>query len=462
MHLIFLSLLAACGGKDDTGAVDSGDDTGTDQGCAGDDAACGDGQICEEDTCVDGDRNNAVDEAEAIVWDVPVTGVINPADDADYYAFTAEGGEYVRVETVLTTDEGDTVVSLRDPAGKVVTSADAFATGTGVTGVDAVAFAYLADAGTYTIRVEDVGTASGEGGSGSPDYGYTLTLQEWEDTTGETDSAESPSATIDLSDERIWNSLGALLETAGDSDWITVSFPLDGQNLYVDGNEDLTGSDLSPVVRLWNADGTLLGEKSAVGPDEYLLGPHLAAGSYLVEIADAGGGGGANDWAFLHFISRADTEGYEFTEDVEPGSTSDDAVALPLTDYENGSGLAYSQAQGLGWIDAADDEDWFVIPMSYDKGGMVVCLASSFYGSLTAPTIELYDASLTLVASAEGTTVGVPTAHLDNVDAAPGSWFLRVTGGADGGTGLGAWYRFYWYTASFAISDYADGGYACP
>lgn len=468
MRLTLLALLAACAGDKDTGTTDSSSDSGTDSavdGTCSDDDACGDGEICVDDACVDGDRNNSLDEAEAILWSDGVTGILNPEDDVDYYVFTAEGGEYVRVATTEDTDavpDANTFVTIRDPAGKVVTTADGYATGTGVTGVDAVAFAYLADPGVYSISVEDAVSAAGGTGWGDPDYVYTLTLDEWTDVTTESDSAESPGITVAMGDDRVWYTVGTLVGSAGDSDFIAVSVPRGGENLYVDGNADLTGSDLSPHYRLWDADGQLLGEKSNVGPDDYLLYPHLAAGDYVVEVTDAGGQGGDNAWAFTHLITRADSDGYEFSEEVEPDDAMDAAVALPFTEYENSSGKPFSQAQGLGWLDVGGDEDWYQLTSTYASTNIVACLASSWWGSLAAPGLELYDAGGVVLASSEGTEGALPTAHFDSVTVEPGTYYLRVVPPADVPPGAGAWYRFYWYSASFSVASYAEGGYACP
>ena len=87
------------------------EDTGTtivvDEGCSTDND-CAQGLICENTECIDGDRNNALEEAESLLWEASKSGIINPAGDVDYYTFNAEGGEYIRVYTVSGEDD-DTV-----------------------------------------------------------------------------------------------------------------------------------------------------------------------------------------------------------------------------------------------------------------------------------------------------------------------------------------------------------------
>src|SRR5678815_1317390 len=72
---------------------DGGDDGGTSD-CA-DDGECSPWQICEAGDCLDGDRNNATDEAEPLLWEGAAEGYINPENDVDFYSFTADGGEYI-------------------------------------------------------------------------------------------------------------------------------------------------------------------------------------------------------------------------------------------------------------------------------------------------------------------------------------------------------------------------------
>ncbi len=459
---MFLLLLAACPNPDDdyktTGETDP---TVPDTAECADDTDCGADQICEAEVCVDGDRNNAPDEATPILWEETLSGVINPDGDIDYYRFEAEGGEYLRALTALVddTEDYDTVLTIREANGKTVTSADAYATGTSVTGEDAVAFAYLAEAGTYTIAVEDIGTASGGVGYGHPEYGYQLTLEEWGDATAETDDADAPRLNLDLSDERIWYSAGVLVGEAGDADYIGIAHIQDGDNLYVDGNEDISGSDLAPLVRLWDPAGNLLGEKANVGPDEYLFYPRLAEGDYVIEVTDAGGDGGANAWMYTHVIVRPDYDGYAFEAEAEPNADAGTASTLPFTTYQNSNGDDYQQAQGLGWIDTDGDEDWFLVDETYTDGGLVLCLMSGFYGSTVAPTVAVYDGDGNLLASDAGSATAYPTANLDNVSNDGTPRYLRVTGDV---SGPGAWYRFYVYVASFDVADYGDGGYGCP
>lgn len=465
-----LGFASGCGGDksvDDGDAGDSGDsgdagDSGNSGStdCTGDDS-CPDWQICESGECIDGDRNDSSDDAESILWEDVFTGYINPAGDVDYYTFSAEGGEMIKLSVTTEYEDGDTVMVLRKPNGKVVSMADEFATETSVTDVDSVVFAYLSKAGDYVLSIEDDGTwYSGGDPVGDPDYAYTIALEEWNQPAPEPDSFDDPGFTSSLAGERLWSSIGVLLETEGDKDYVALDFDIDGANIYLDGDQSMDGSDAVARVRLLTPDGTVLTDKSDVGPSHYALYPAAAAGSYVVELSDESGGGGDDYWLFLHIIARYDDPAF----DQESESNDDVAMAdeLQQTTYENGSGLEYDRALGMGVLDAADDDDWFSFEAPYDENYVVVCMNSSLWGSGVAPGLELADLAGTVLDSGAGSSTSSPNARIENAVVEPGSYYLRVVPPDDAVGGPGDWYRFSLYVASFNVASYEDGGYACP
>jgi hypothetical protein len=447
------------GDGDGSGDGSGGGDDGSDGSCV-EDTQCAGYEICEGSECVDGDRNNAVEEAESILWDDTRTGYVNPENDVDYFTFDADGGEFVRISLTIPEDfeVSDTVVELRKSNGKVVTTADAFATETGVTGVDAVVFAYLDEAGTYTISVEDDGSAGrdDEGVTvGSRDYSYTLALEQWNGHTDEDDDLGSPSALVVLEAERLWSSVGVVLEEEGDADYIQLEHAVDGASLYLDGNQDLTGSDASPRVRLLTESGTPLTDKVGVGPEEYALAPTLESGTYIIEISDADGGGSSNHWTWVHLISRVDT--YEHTLDNESNDSQVSANLVDQEEFENSGGNLFTRGQLQGDAEDGEDEDWYRFSVDYEESWLVACLNSSVLGSTMAPDLEIYNSGGELVESASGSELTDPTTLIENLTATPGDYYLRVIPPIDVTGGPGAWYRLNLFVASFEV-----GGYACP
>ncbi len=449
------------------GAVDGGDggggDAGSDGSCS-DDAACGTGQICEAGECVDGDRNNSVDEAASLLFTDPsdeaarIRGILNPIYDQDYYRIDADGGEFVRISTY--TDEEDetrdTVVTLLQDNGKVVTYANGHAAGGGVSDADSVVYGYLPTEGAYYVLVEDDATFFGEGEpEGARDYVYDLQMVLWGRRTFEPDSFSEPNESIEISSDNSWFARGVLLEEPGDLDYVSLDFQLDGHDLFLDGNYDIEGSDADPRVRLLDArTGEVLRDKRQNGLPGAVWYPNLPRGEYVVELSDAAGGGGAAHWFYLHAIARENSDSYVWETEINDSLESAEVVAQE--ELETSSGNLYLVSRLQGWADSPGDEDWFELTSPYDDGRFVVCVNSTWYGSTTAPTVELYDSSGELVAGVEGEADSAvyPTATMANLDAPTGTYYVRVAHSEGVEGTAGDWYRMLTYVASFNVNDY--------
>jgi hypothetical protein len=448
--------------------VDPGDGGGGGDGGDGscdDDGDCGRGKICVEQACVAGDRNNSADEAEALRFGDGETfaeGTINPAGDRDWWVIEADGGEYIRVVTVVDGEDEDgpydTVLRVERANGKPVTSANEFATGSGVSGVDAVAFAYLDAPGLYYVIVEDIGSAVDDEErppEGSVDYVYSIALQEWGSALGEPDSAEAPSLIATLDTDRIWVSVGALIDAPGDVDHLALEVLLDGYDLFLDGNDDLSGSDLAPRLRLVDDAGQVFLAKDDVGPAGTAYFPGLPAGSYRVELSDAAGAGGPNHWLFLHAIAREAIDAYAF--ESEPNDSAPSADVVDQTELENSGGNLFTEGAVEGVADAGSDEDWFRFEADYEANWLVACANAGTYGATSTPRIEVYDELGELLAEGPASATGSPGALIENIELVPGTYHLRVVHPAEASGGPGDWYRALVYVASFEV-----GGYACP
>ena len=129
-----LFFIIAC--KDQTISTDTADLKPLVEGECVIDSDCINGQICEENECLSGDRNNNIEEAVTLLWDDSVTETFSTAGDVDYFSFSTPGEEYIRLLTQTDYEDGDTVMVLRDPNGRVVTWSDDFPTGTRVTSID--------------------------------------------------------------------------------------------------------------------------------------------------------------------------------------------------------------------------------------------------------------------------------------------------------------------------------------
>lgn len=467
LTLFFLTLLACTGdvkpgsdsGSGGPGGEEGGD--GSEPECATD-TECGDGEICEAEACVDGDRDNSVAEATALVWESTVSGVINPDGDKDYYSFIAEGGEFVQVATVFADptdaeDKGfDTALTLRNAAGKVVASVDDYPSGHQITDNAAYLFAYLSEAGTYTIAVEDINTWSGDGdGVGDPAYAYNLTIKEYDGHTRETDSFDTTSLSAEVKSGHTLYPIGILLETAGDSDWVDLSFPYGDAGLYVYGMQDLGTSTALPKVRLWDLDGNALTDKVGVGPEGAALYPAAEATSYRLELTDSVGGGDDDAWFFVFLYAEDEGDAYPSESESNDSLETANSVSQYLTETDEGNDYTYGKIQGA--LDPLGDVDSFSIE-GMEGSYLIVCLNSSPYGSSVAPSVDLYGSDGALLDGAvgdpgadDGTTI------LENVPVTDDDYILVVSDPAGVASGPGAWYRMLVYVTTFETDQYS-----CP
>ena len=182
--------------------------------------------------------------------------------------------------------------------------------------------------------------------------------------------------------------------------------------------------------------------------------------AHLLELSDALGGGGDEHWGFLHFITRAD--GYVHDSESEPNDTLLDAQPLSLEEFENSGGNLFQRGQANGALDVVLDEDLYSFTVGYDEGWICACVNSAEFGSAIAPSLEILDADGEILISAAGDPAQDPDTLIENHPLEPGDYFLRVSGDEGSEGGPGSWYRFNLFSASFEVSSYAEGGFACP
>lgn len=433
-------------------------DGGASAAC-GDDADCAAWEICEASACVDGDRNNSPEEAVSVLWEDGGQGYINPAGDVDYYALSAAGGEFLRVRTVHEYEPGDTVLTLRDPTGKIVTTSDDYPTGGSVGGADSTIYAYLTVAGEYLIQVEDRGSYYGEDAVGDSAYLYTLEITEWELHSSESDGQGEPGLELTLGGFDSFAAIGVVLEEDGDTDWVELSHELDGGWLQLYSMLDLSGSEAEPRVQVYSAGGELLLDQADFAGGAYAYYPAADPGTYQLALGDTDDQGSEQHWYFVFAIMR--DAGGSYPLEAEPNDNRGQADPLSMQEAETDSGNTYAYAQVSGFIDDLGDEDWFLVP-ERPEAELALCLSSSPGGSLVAPVIEVYDTDGELLASVEGDASASPTAHLDDLFLGTGPHYIRVVDPVGEHAGGGAWYRMVVYTTDFDVYAYEDGGYSCP
>lgn len=428
------------------------------------DTDCSAGTICEEvdgeADCIDGDRNNDPESAESMLWEDTFDGILNPAGDVDYYAFTARGGEYIRITTTSEFEDADTVVTLRDPTGQVLTWSDDFPTGSQVSSLDSVIYAHLPYSGEYLIAVEDYyGYMDPSDAYGHPDYTYTLELGKWSQATQEDDSFEEPSLSLDLDRSNMWNSIGILIDQDDDADWIEINYSPkdedgnDAKFLFIEGIQHLDGSDLNPMVRLYDAERNLLAEHADVGTDNTIAFPDMQEGTYYVEVTDANGNGSEAHWTYIFLLARANRA---YPLDIEPNETSESAQPIELLPLQTESGSDYGVGYQMGYLESATDEDWYSFPHEFEAGQVIVCLNSQLHGSTSAPMVELFDQEGIALAEQTCETNASPNLSVVLEDIPTGDISVKVTD-IDGTSATSDWYQMLVYSTSFEATSFA-----CP
>lgn len=502
--VFFILFLLACGGDKTIDTTDEDgiqnyptDSDGGDPGCD-EDNECANWQICEERECLDGDRNNSFTEAEAILPgdDGGIDTYINTAGDKDYWRYTSTGTEFIRAAVDPHDDvpegspEPDTFVTLYAPDGTVVTSADDYPNGARVSNYDSVLYAYLATAGDYIFVVEDANPMWGSPAWGGEDYPYSLNLSEWGWLTEGSESTLSDPFRMDNEwttgiqvTPNTWNSVGIILEEEGEVDYIAVQFDSanldpDGEvttwtdgYLYVDGVEDLSGSDATPLVQILSPDDVAVSSKVDFGIEGPGVAPALSAGEWILALSDADGGGGPNHWFVVMLNADTSDKTYDWETEPNDGAAAPNTIDMP--EYTNTGGKPFSSGTIQGFVDQAGDTDFFSISAPEESAGenddgdmiqwVVLCMNSARWGSSITPSLIVYGEDGSILAEQDGNPDDSPNLRIENIQITPGEELVvQVNPGADTLGTPDEWYMLKAFIASFQVSSYEDGGYSCP
>ena len=526
MRIIWISALTiACAGKDvgidedGAGAPGGGDGTITAEGQDGDDTCeddseCLPWQICDARACSDGDRDNSFSEATNFTQtEEGVGGYINVPNDVDYWRYSSTGGEFIRasldkMEPTAAGLESDLKLTIFSPSGELLTSADDYPNGDRVGNYDSVVYAYLAYAGDYTFMVEDVNAEFGGTAWGGAEYTYRLRMYDWNQATFGSESSlseplrfgEEDSAGLTMT-PNTWTAVGVILEEEGDVDYIALDFQdinvvdssgiqaldEDGEpygwyngELTVDGILDLSGSDATPLVTLHDPDELVSASLEGVGPNGSLKYPAMREGGWVLAVSDAEGGGGTNHWyaVLINTEHRGNTYPWESESNDAPTGSN----RVEMTEARNSSDKLFASGTIQGRVDSPGDIDHFSImapdtiagtteEVTEESQWVVVCVTSSNQGSAIAPSLSITDAEGNFLSDGVGDSTEAvatdpeadPNLNIENIRITPGETLtLTVDPGEDTLAGPDEWYRLRAFIASFPVSAYEDGGYACP
>ena len=443
MSLVLFAGIGGCkGGESDETPADDSDEPSAE--CA-EDPDCAAWEICDEDlTCVGGDRNNAIDEAESILWGAAEEGYISSEGDQDFFTFTAEGGEFIRVTTtnIGGSETMDTIVSLYSPSGKLHAQEDNHPAG-GVNTYDTVLFAYLPDAGSWTLVVEDI---NGESGTS---FLYEIIVSEYGANTRETDAFDDPSYSHDdvLAEGYIYT-VGFVLEEDGDVDWMEFDLPYDDCPVTLYSSVFAQGSEAVSLVEMFLPTGERLLSKEGLGPQGAALYFEVDGGKLILGAGDAFGEGSADHWGFVTIQISERT--YPYDKEEEYNNSDNDANELKITWDSNDSG-DFGSAYAWGVMDELGDEDWFAIEVD-DGFYLSVAGTADSLGSVLDGAIEVADEFGDIVAEGKSGDDDFPDVYdIGPLDA--GTYYVRVFAEGEEVAGLDAYYRFVAVQSDYKIAE---------
>jgi len=391
LSLVGLALFAGCAGngEDTTDTID----TDEEPECR-EDNDCGQYEICEQEECVTGDRDDTIETATPIYQ---VTGTEDPGvkraliqepGDFDHWAYTSPGEEWLRVWTRTNEEDPsglDTVLTVLAPNGAVHHVMDEFPTGN-IRGFDSLMHVYLPTPGTWTLRVEDRSTwYDGETPRGSIAFEYEIGVEAWGSVSTEPDSAEDPSIEFPMANGTTVYAWGIRLEEPGDVDYTTADMPYGDAPFEVWAPGDIPGSDAEPKVEARDEEGALYLVKEDVGATgnaAYFDGPDT---KFQVSVTDVEGRGGPDVWTVLYLRTRA--EGTGNPREEEPNDTLGDANLMEQERVEEGgvtTDRSFLQAAFL----AGDTSDWYSFSV-VDGGKLRTSCSSTSFGATGNVDVDL-------------------------------------------------------------------------
>lgn len=238
--------------------------------------------------------NDTVSQANLIAFGDTVTGVIDPAEDVDYFAFDvpAETTIDLDVDAAQAGSPLDAVIALFD-----VDSVTVLAVNDDADGLDSRIVYSITTAGRYFVAIADLG------GGGSPQHTYTLAFGTFDFAVTEVEPNNSPAEANPVA---LGDTAAGVITPEADVDYFSVDIPAE---TFVDLDVDAStlGSPLDAFLVLFDVDGTTVLAESddADGLDSRIRYFIEASGRYFVAIRDLGDRGGGGFFYMLSFGTAA-------------------------------------------------------------------------------------------------------------------------------------------------------------
>ncbi len=388
---ILLSSLAIGCPTDDCDPCECDDDTGDDDDTPGEcelDDECATHEICDEGACVDGDRNNAIEEGPLLDWGDERAGWINPAGDVDYYRLDGSQALFFRASaaTLDGTEEGglDTVLRFHATDGTELGYNDTYDRLEHLYGTDAVYVGCTPRSQAYYLSVLDHGTFVGDPElmTSGADAIYTARVDQLDTSEVEAEPNDETDDATDsgMSEYNVSFDRAGVISAPGDVDLWRIEMEA-GARLRLYAFEH-TATEISSRVRVLAQDGA---SEMAVydGLDwTYQAGvPLLDETPVFVEVRDRQGSGSDEHCYVLHLA--ADPPGERYHAESEPND--DGPAAEPL--QENDSDVLAV----AGRIAPAGDVDHFVFQVAAPGDEATITLEARSLGSALAAHVQVLD-----------------------------------------------------------------------
>jgi len=350
-------------------------------------------EICgDQGVCVQGDRNNSMEEAQ-LVEDGDIAELyIAPAGDVDWFRFNGSQGDLIYIATTADdSDSLDTLITYYDTDGNEIGWGDDFDRVSGVA-PNSRFYSGVPSAGVAYFSVQDKRSWANDPSNpptGGDDHEYSLFFA----TLGGAATATLVVEPNDVSNDAVvWPveeyatnyNLGGGLQSAGDVDWIAVDV-IQGEALRVYGFPG-SGSAGITQVTAYLPDGLSpirSYEDLAWDSEHRAWIPVLETGTYYLEVQDSAGGGGSDYWYFLHAAKDDPENGYP--AEVEPNDSSD---AANVVDLSPPAGETVIGRTLWGRTGSAGDQDHFsFVAAAGDR--LTVSFARTAHGESNSPQVRL-------------------------------------------------------------------------
>jgi len=295
-------------------------------------------EICStEGQCIEGDRNNTIEEAQLLEMNASVSLPLAPAGDVDWFSFFGSPGDLVLIASSAdNTDLLDTFLVFADSEGNVIGYNDDFDRVSSIA-PDSRLYTGVASQGLWYFSVQDrrtwVNDPSDPPGGG-PEHTYTATINSADPDNyitlaeGQDDSPED-AVVWDIAEPYVNYTSAGGLEPVEDEDWFSVPVSA-GEVLRLYGFPN-SGSLGSVKVEVFLPDGvTSLGHwvDMTWSTASRAWIPVLEDGDYYLRVTEEAGLGGFEYWYFLHGAKNPAKEGSP--PEVEPNDSVEDATLLAL------------------------------------------------------------------------------------------------------------------------------------